>query len=182
MRRLVVALSLLALVAALFMRAGVMAQEASPEASPMAAADIPEPLAAWVAAWAAGDIEGIVAAYTDDAVYEEVPFGIVAHGKDEVRAHIEELFAPTPDLSLVVTNAFVAGDRAAVEWTVTATYTGQMAGLPAGTGQTITVRGTSILELEGDKIRADREYWDALSFLQQVGALPAPEAAGTPTA
>ncbi len=38
----------------------------------------------------------------------------------------------------------------------------------------VTVRGTSILELEGGKIRADREYWDAHAFLVQAGALPVP--------
>jgi steroid delta-isomerase-like uncharacterized protein len=178
MRHVVVVISILALAAALLTGA-VVAQEASPAAEAVA---VPEPLTAWAAAWETGDVEGILAAYTDDATYEEVALGIVTEGQDELRTHIEGLFGAAPDLSLVVTEAVVSGDRAAVEWIATATYTGQMAGLPPGSGQPFTLRGASILELEGDRIRADREYWDAYGFLIAVGALPAPEAAATPAA
>jgi steroid delta-isomerase-like uncharacterized protein len=176
MGRLSVLVSVLALAAVLVAGTALTsAQDASPAALP---AGLPPPLADWAAAWAAGDVEGILAAYTDDAVYEEVPIGVVTRGQDELRAHLEELKAAFPDLSVMATSGFVAGDRAAVEWTATGTYSGQFPDLPPGAGQTVTFRGASIVELEGDKIAADREYWDAYAFLVQVGALPAP---GTPT-
>ena len=176
MRRASILVSVLALAAVLVAGTALAAaQDATPAASPAA---VPPPLADWAAAWATGDIDGIVAAYTDDAVYEEVPINLVLHGGDELRAYLEGLWAAIPDLSVVVTSGFVAGDRAAVEWTFAGTYSGQMPGLPPGAGQTVTVRGASILELEGDKIRPEIAYYDAHSFLVQVGALPAP---GTPT-
>jgi hypothetical protein len=34
------------------------------------------------------------------------------------------------------------------------------------------VRGTSILELEAGKIRRQSDYWDAATFMKQVGLLP----------
>lgn len=105
---------------------------------------------------------------------------MVTHGQEELRAHVEGLKAAFPNFSLVVSNGFVAGDWAAAEWVVTGTYSGQFPGLPAGSGQSITIHGSSILELEDGKIRADREYWDAYAFLVAAGALPAPEAAATP--
>jgi steroid delta-isomerase-like uncharacterized protein len=175
MRRLVVSVSVLTLVVVLSTGA-VVAQEASPAASPAA---IPEPLAAWAAAFAAADPEGIVAAYTDDAVFEEVPIGVVTHGQDELRAYLAQLKAAF-GFSQVVTDAFVAGDWAAAEWVFTGTYSGQFPGLPPGMGQRVTIRGTSILQLEGGKIREDREYWDAHALLVAVGAVPAPQAAATP--
>ena len=176
MRRVSILVSVLVLAAVVVGGTALAAaQDASPAASPAA---LPPPLDAWAAAWAVGDVEGVLAAFTDDAVFEEVPIGVVTHGQDELRAHLEGLKAAFPDLSMVVTGGFVAGDRAAAEWTFTGTYAGQFPGLPPGTGQTVTVRGASILELEGDLIRAARDYWDAYSFLVQVGALPAP---GTPT-
>jgi steroid delta-isomerase-like uncharacterized protein len=178
MRRFVVSVSILTLAVTLLTGA-VAAQEASPAASPAA---IPEPLAAWAAAWEAADTEAILATYTEDAVFEEVPLGIVTHGQDELRTHIEGLKAAFPDFSLVVTDAFVAGDWAAAEWVATGTYSGQFPGLPAGTGQSVTIRGSSILEMDGGKIREDREYWDANAFLIAIGALPGPEAAATPAA
>ena len=64
----------------------------------------------------------------------------------------------------------------------TGTYFGQFPGLPPGRGQSVTIRGTSILQLEDGKIREDREYWDAHALLAAVGAVPGPEAAATPAA
>jgi steroid delta-isomerase-like uncharacterized protein len=172
MSRLSVLVSVLALASALVAATALAAaQNASPAASPAA---VPSELADWAAAWAVGDVEGVLAAFTDDADFEEVPIGVVTHGQDELRAHLEGLKAAFPDISIVVTDGFVAGDRAAAEWTFTGTYSGQFPGLPPGAGQTGTVRGASILELEGGKVRADREYWDAHAFLVQSGELPAP--------
>jgi steroid delta-isomerase-like uncharacterized protein len=179
MRRLVGLISLFTLVAALIGGAAGTAQEASPAAS---SGEIPEELAAWAAAWAAADTEAILATYTADAVFEEVPIGVVTHGQDELRAHIEGLKAAFPDFSLVVSNGFVADDWAAAEWVVSGTYSGQFPGMPPGAGQSISIRGSSILALEDGKISADREYWDAYGFLVAAGALPAPEAAATPAA
>jgi steroid delta-isomerase-like uncharacterized protein len=108
-----------------------------------------------------------------------VPFNLEVHGQDELRAHLEALYAAFPDIAFVATgDAFVVGERAAVEWTATGTYTGQIPGMPPGEGQTVTFRGANILELEGDKVRIEREYYDAASLLAQLGSLPAP---GTPT-
>ena len=177
MHRVVGPVSVIAL-AALFLAGAVATAQ---EASPTPALDsLPAPLATWVTAWETGDVEGILAAYTDDAVLEDVALGTVARGKDEIRAYVEGQFAASSDLSIRTTSIFVAGDWAANEWTLTGTYTGQIPGLPPGAGQSITVRGAGILELEGDKIRVDREYWDAYAFLVAAGALPAPEADGTP--
>ena len=177
MRQFVVSILVLTLVVVLSTGA-VVAQEASPAASPAA---IPEPLATWAAALAAGDPEGIVATYTEDAVFEEVPIGVVTHGQDELRAHLDQLQAAL-GFSQVVTDAFVAGDWAAAEWVFTGTYSGQFPGLPPGMGQSVTIRGTSILQLEGGKIREERAYWDAYGLLVAVGAVPAPQAAATPAA
>ena len=142
------------------------------------AATLPPPLDAWDAAWASGDVEAILATYTDDVVFEEVPFNLVVRGQDELRAHLENLYAAFPDIRFAATGAtFVAGDQAAVEWTATGTYTGQIAGMPPGDGQTVTFRGASILEVAGSQIRVEREYYDAASLLAQLGALPGP---GTP--
>ena len=177
MRRLSVLVSVHVLVIGLVAGAALAsAKDASPAATP---AVLPPPLDAWDAAWASGDIEAILATYTEDVVFEEVPFNLVVRGQDELRAHLEAFYAAFPDIKFVVTgDAFVAGDRAAVEWTATGPYSGQIPGMPPGEGQTVTFRGASILELEGGKVRAEREYYDAASLLAQLGALPAP---GTPT-
>ena len=44
--------------------------------------------------------------------------------------------------------------------------------LPATGERFSSVRGSSILELEAGKIRRESDYWDAATFMKQVGLLP----------
>ena len=154
------------------------AQEASPAAS---TADLPPLLAEWAAAVNARDVDQVLALFTEDGVWEEVAIGLAAQGPDEIGAHLDRLFTAVPDITFDVSSGFVAGDRAVVEWTVSGTYSSDFPGLPPATGQHFSFRGASVFQLVGGKIDHYTEYWDAYVFLIQLGALPAPEAAGTPT-
>ncbi len=52
------------------------------------------------------------------------------------------------------------------------THKGDLPGIPA-TGKCFSsVRGSTILELEASKIRRESDYWDAATFMKQVGQLP----------
>ena len=155
----------------------LVAQEANPAASPVA---LPPPLAEWAAAVYSGDVDQVLALFTEDGVWEEVAIGLNAQGPDEIGAHLDRLFTAVPDLSFDVSNGFVAGDRAVVEWTVSGTYSSEFPGLPPAAGQHFSFRGASVFELADGKIQHYTEYWDAYVFLVQLGALPAPATAGTP--
>ncbi|GAC1465860.1 MAG: hypothetical protein PVSMB5_08100 [Ktedonobacteraceae bacterium] len=65
---------------------------------------------------------------------------------------------------------FVAGDWAGAEWVMTGTHRGDMPGLPA-TNKACTIRGATVCELQGDKIRRNSDYWDMATFLKQVGMM-----------
>jgi steroid delta-isomerase-like uncharacterized protein len=170
MYRLFVLVSLLA-VLGLAVPSGVGAQDANPAATPSA---LPPLLAEWEAAMATHDADQILALYADDAVWEEVPLNLAARGHAEIRAHLERLFAATPDIAYDVTGGFAAGDRAATEWAITGTLTGDFPGLPPGTGQPFALRGVSLFDVADGRIVRYTEYWDAYAFLVQLGALPAP--------
>jgi hypothetical protein len=74
--------------------------------------------------------------------WEGVPLGLVARGTEEIRVHLGLLFAANaPDIAYDLTGSFAAGDRAAAEWPVSGTLTGDFPGLPAGTGQPCSLRG-----------------------------------------
>ena len=180
MRRVVACVSVLVLAIVLVAGTGIVAaQEASPAASPAA---LPSLLAEWTAAFNSGDADQLLALYTDDALWEEVAIGLSARGQDEIRAHLDRLFAAVPDIAVDVTSGFVAGDRAVVEWVISGTYSSDFPGLPPAAGQRFSFRGASVFELTDEKIRRYTEYWDAYGFLVQLGALPAPGTAtpGTP--
>ncbi len=138
---------------------------------------VPPVLQEWAAAWSElDDGTRLAALYTDDATHEEVPSGTIFTGPEAIGEYAQSHFAAFPDVALDLTSAFSSGDRAAASWVYGGTYAGSLPGLPPGTGQPFSVRGTAIFELEGEKIRRSASYFDFYTLLVQLGVLPAPEA------
>ena len=144
------------------------AQDATPAA-------VPPLIEEWLAVWG-DDPAGADTVYTEDAVLEDVAFGVAFRGRDELKAHIEAEFVGFPDHTYELRSGFVAGDFAAAEFTFTGTYTGSYPELPPGEGQAVTLKGAAIFELSDGKIRREAHYYDAYAFLIQLGLLPAPGA------
>ena len=59
------------------------------------------------------------------------PFGLVNHGKVELRAFADGILATFPDLHIDLKSQFVAGSLAAMEWVMSGTHEGDMPGMPA---------------------------------------------------
>jgi steroid delta-isomerase-like uncharacterized protein len=87
-------------------------------------------LAQWAALWSAHDPDAVLRLFTDDCIYEDVTFGIVNQGKGELRIFAERVFAAHPDFRIDLKSQFVAGDWAAMEWIMTGTHEGDLAGMP----------------------------------------------------
>ncbi|MFM9108605.1 MAG: ester cyclase [Chloroflexota bacterium] len=131
----------------------------------------PAPLDRFAAAWAERDPAAIASLYAEDAVLAEA---VIDGDRREGRAAIEEWlvanFAGFPDLALVPRAAFVSGDSAAIEWTYTGTYTGQIPGLPPGNGLQISIPGASVLHYRDGLIVQDTMYYDRATFEAQFMA------------
>jgi steroid delta-isomerase-like uncharacterized protein len=126
-------------------------------------------------AWASTDSDGperVLAHFVDDCVFEDVTLGATAHGKEEFRSLLEGAFEAVPDIEYEVTNRLITERGAAIEWVMSGTHKGDFPGMPATGKRFSSVRGASILELEGDKIRRESDYWDAATLMKQVGLLP----------
>jgi steroid delta-isomerase-like uncharacterized protein len=131
----------------------------------------------WALAWSSTentDPERVLALFTDDGVFEDVTFGVVARGKEDLRRYVNGAFAAVPDFTYGVTSRFAASQWAAIEWVMSGTHKGDFPGMPATGKRFSSVRGASILELEAGKIRRESDYWDAATFMKQVGLLPSP--------
>ena len=63
-------------------------------------------------------------------------------------------------------------DRVVARWTGTGRHTGEVMGIPP-TGNAVNVSAISLFRLEDGKIAEHRIVWDTLSFLRQVGVVPA---------
>jgi predicted ester cyclase len=79
-----------------------------------------------------------------------------------------------PDVKGTVTNACATGDTVVIEVTWKGTHTGPLQGprgtIPA-TGKQQTTRSAWIMNCDVGKIKESRNYFDRLSFLQQLGVL-----------
>ena len=119
------------------------------------------------AAWNSHDPEQVAAFYTNDVVYEDVTFGEVAHGREELKKLAAGFFAAVPDMKLEKVSVFEHGKHGSSEWIFSGTDVGVYK-----TGKKFTVRGGSVFELRGGKIASNRDYYDSASIMRQVGVLP----------
>ena len=94
--------------------------------------------------------------------------------KQEVGVYIQAF----PDMVVTIDDSIAEGDRVAIRGVLTGTHRGELAGIPA-TGKPVKVTVQQSFRLKDGKIA---EAWleiDRLGILQQIGAFPAPTAAGT---
>ncbi len=128
-------------------------------------------VAEYRAAWNAHDPDKIVSFFTDDCEYEDAIMREVVRGKPELRAYLVEWLAVFPDLCMNVKDQYLSETGGGAEFTFSGTHTNPVMGLPA-TNKPFTVRGASVLELREGKIRRQSDYWDAASFMTQIGIMP----------
>jgi steroid delta-isomerase-like uncharacterized protein len=143
---------------------------------PMATPDLERLFDDWATAWSSNDSskdpERVLALFVDDCVFEDVTFGIVARGKKELRSFANRAFAAIPDFKYGVRSRFATSQWAVIEWVMSGTHKGDLPGIPATGKRFSSVRGSTILGLEDGKIRRESDYWDAATFMKQVGMLP----------
>ena len=120
----------------------------------------------WADAWNSHDPDAVAALFTRDALFEDLPFGVVAHGVDEIRAAAVGFFTAVPDLQITVVKSSVRGGSGVVEWVFSGTDQGAF-----GTGKTFAVRGATVLEVRGNRIARDSDYYDLAALLRQLGLL-----------
>ena len=129
----------------------------------------------YIAAINSHDVERIASFFTDDCVFEDQAFGIVSHGKKELKEIFTATFVASPDLKVKLKSFFSAGDWIASEWVMSGTSVGDFLGVK-GTGKKWSVRGASITQYSKGKIKRDSDYYNLITILQQTGLLP-----GTPS-
>lgn len=83
-----------------------------------------------------------------------------------------------PDVTGTVTNALAEGNTVVLEVQWEGTQTGPLT-LPEGTipasGRTQITPSIWLLQFEGDRVVESRHYFDSMTILQQIGAVPEPE-------
>ena len=136
-----------------------------------------------VEAFNVSDWERTKAILTPDYLYNEVGTQRHIQGPEEVVAALKGWKEAMPDATGTVTNAIVSGNTVTLQVTWEGTQTGPLEG-PTGTipasGKRQVTDSAWIFHFEGEKIKESHHYFDMLTLLTQIGAIPgeSAEAAG----
>jgi steroid delta-isomerase-like uncharacterized protein len=92
---------------------------------------------------------------------------------EDLRAWFGNLFRAFPDFEMVVADMVAYGNKAAVWWKASGTFTGtgKFEGLTA-TGARIELEGLDLLTIEDGKIVENRAFTNAMEMARQMGAMP----------
>jgi steroid delta-isomerase-like uncharacterized protein len=92
---------------------------------------------------------------------------------EDLREWFGNLFRAFPDFLMVVEDMVAYGNKAAVRWSATGTFTGEgrFEGLTA-TGARVELEGLDLLTIEDGKIVENRAYTNAMEMARQMGAMP----------
>jgi len=135
--------------------------------------DMKKMLDEYMSAWNSHDTNKIVSFFTDDGVIEDLALGLVSNGKKELTDNNKSAFVDVPDMKFEVKSVFVSGDWAGMEWVMSDTHTNSRLSKIPATGKAFSVRGATVYQFHGGKIRRETDYYNLVTILQQVGLMPA---------
>lgn len=114
------------------------------------------------------DIDKILTLFSEDAVFEDVPLNIVAHGHAEIRKLFETMFVSMPDFTMTPVSVVADESSGSAEWIQSGTFSGDFLDLKA-TGKRFSVRGGAMVRFANGRISRWTDYWSKSTFKEQVG-------------
>jgi len=120
------------------------------------------------------DIEGWVAAFTDDGIFTDQSIGVAYRGPDELPVTVENYARAFPDMHREVYQMYVTGSIVVVQLALQGTHLGPL-NLPAGTlrptGKRMDAPCCDVFELSDGKIKRFDCYPSGTVVLTQLGVL-----------
>jgi steroid delta-isomerase-like uncharacterized protein len=128
----------------------------------------------YVELYNAGDLDGCMKLYAEDAV-QLMPDGFY-EGRGAIRERLALELDAFPDIAWSVESFIEDGDLFADEWTFRGTHAGPIL-LPDGTelpatGKRVELRGMEYVQMRDGKIVVDNLYYDNMAVAAQLGLVP----------
>ena len=123
--------------------------------------------------WDRGDLDAIDRLFSPDFVRHGPALeGGDLRGLEGMKQLVRMYRGSFPDLEVPIEEQLAEGDVVVTRWTARGTHQGDLMGT-APTGRRATVPGVLIDRVAGGRIAEEWASYDALSMLQQLGAIPA---------
>ena len=136
----------------------------------------------WIDAFNRKDLPALMALYADGAVNAQPHLAAPVVGRRAIEEDLAGFFAAFPDGRMEAPLVVVQGDVVAMEWRFEGTHQGPLVGAGGTvppTGRVVRFMGAEFTRHDGDGLILDeRGYFDLMSFMAQLGVVPAPAAAG----
>jgi steroid delta-isomerase-like uncharacterized protein len=130
-----------------------------------------ELLQEWANLWSSDNVDAFLSLFTENCHYEDVALGLAIEGKMQLKDFFTTTRTAIPNLTMTVQSCFASEKNGAIEWLMIGTQEGAFHDIPA-THKPIQIRGITWVELEDGKIKTNRDYWNLLSVLKQIGMFP----------
>jgi steroid delta-isomerase-like uncharacterized protein len=132
----------------------------------------------WIELFDKKDLHGLMTMYAENCVNAQPHLPQPIKGKKASEEDLNGFFKAFPDGKIVATKTVVSGDTLAMEWTYTGTQTGALVG-PMGTmppsGKRVSIKGAEFIRVDPQGLIVEESgYFDLVSFLTQLGAMPQP--------
>jgi len=107
--------------------------------------------------------------FTKRVVMHASPSDVV--GIDSARAYYANYLTGFSDISFTIKDVFGMENKLVKHWNFKGTHTGIFFGIPA-TNKKVDIDGVTLVRMESGKIAEERDFFDNLEFMQQLGLIP----------
>ena len=107
--------------------------------------------------------------FTKDVVMHASPSDVT--GIDSARAYYANYVTGFSDVTFTIKDVFGQGNKLVKLWNFKGKHTGAFFGIPP-TGKTVNIDGVTLVRMQNGKIAEERDFFDNLDFMTQLGLMP----------
>src|SRR5258706_5066354 len=107
--------------------------------------------------------------FTKDVIMHASPTDVI--GIDSAKAYYANYLTGFSNIIFTIKDVFGQGDKLVKHWNFSGTHTGVFFGIPA-TGKKVSLDGVTLVRMSNGKIAEERDFYDNLEFLTQLGLIP----------
>ena|SRR3972149_11781610 len=124
----------------------------------------------FIKAWSSQDATKLASLFFEECLYEEIPSGRKFTNKQDIANYLNGTISGIPDSNFEIVSVTGSDSTVAIEWIWKGTNT---IGWPSldipATNKHFEVRGISVMTIENNLIKRNRDYWDWNTFLTGIG-------------